>query len=79
MKKTEKSMFKNTRFRITPKGKVIEIVDTEVLPYTLLEKTKMLEILPLLKIIAVDWNLKLSNNNDMKVAMRILINSIKYN
>jgi len=79
MKKTEKSMFKNTRFRITPKGKVIEIVDTEVLPYTPLEKTKMLEILPLLKLIGIDWNLKISNNNDMRVAMRILISSIKNN
>lgn len=79
MKKIEKSMFANTRFVITEKGKVIEIVDTEILPYVPLEKTKMLTALPLLKMICADWNLKLSNNNDMRFAMRILINSIKNN
>lgn len=79
MKKVKPSMFKDTRFRITPKGKVIELVDTEILPHTPLEKTKMLDALPLLKLIGSDWGLKISNNNDMKIAMRILINSIKYN
>jgi hypothetical protein len=79
MKKTEKSMFKDTRFKITPNGKVVEIVDTEILPYVSLEKTKMLTALPLLKMICADKDLKLSNNNDMREAMRILINSIKNN
>lgn len=37
------------------------------------------QIIPLLNIIAAEWNLKLSHQRDYEIAVRILKNSAKWN
>lgn len=42
-------------------------------------KTKLLDNLPILQLIAAEWHLNLNRAKDFKIAVRIMNNCIKYN
>lgn len=69
-------MFSHIPCSITPKGRVVQNIKTEVMPHQTLGKTKMSALMPVLNWISKDWGLNLSRTHDRLVAFRILKNSV---
>lgn len=49
-------------------GQVIRIVDTEVINQISVGKSKVNDLLPILRLMSIDWKLNLSKSKDMLIA-----------
>jgi hypothetical protein len=60
--------FKNIKTFVGDDGKVFRTVDTEVFECVSVGKSKVNDLLPILRLMAIDWKLNLSKAQDMQIA-----------
>jgi|LakMenE18May11ns_1017448.scaffolds.fasta_scaffold9194392_2 hypothetical protein len=68
-----------TEVSVMPDGNLIKKLNTEVIPFVTLEKSKMGGLISSLYIIGVQFNLKLSEKKDRDKAFQILKKLIQSN
>jgi len=75
----EHGFFKNIKTYVSDNGNVFRTVDTDVIDIVSVGKSKLNDLLPVLRLMAIDWNLNLSKGKDMQIAKLKLAELVKNN